>query len=116
MASSTFAQPRIYHPASNGLAEQFVQTFKRAMKSSEGEGKTLNRRLSQFLFSYRVSPQATTNTSPSELFLGQALWSRLDLLRLNYKSRVVSKQADQKLHHDRHSRPRRFTQGQAVMV
>ena len=86
------------------------------MKSSEGEGKTLNRRLSQFLFSYRVSPQATTNTSPSELFLGQALWSRLDLLRPNYKSRVVSKQADQKLHHDRHSRPRRFTQGQAVMV
>ena len=105
-----------YHPASNGLAERFVQTFKRAMKASEGEGKTLNQRLSQFLFSYRASPQATTNTSPSELFLGRALRTRLDLLRPNCQSRVVSKQADQKLHHDWRSRPRRFTQGQAVMV
>ena len=105
-----------YHPATNGLAERFVQTFKRAMKASEGEGKTLSQRLSQFLFSYRASPQATTNTSPSELFLGRTLRTRLDLLRPNCRSRVVSKQADQKIHHDRCSRPRSFVQGQAVMV
>ena len=30
-----------YHPSSNGLAERFVQTFKRAMKAGEKEGKTL---------------------------------------------------------------------------
>ena len=26
-----------YHPASNGLNERFIHTFKRAMKASEGE-------------------------------------------------------------------------------
>ena len=85
-----------YHPASNGLAERFVQTFKRAMKASEGEGRTLNQRLSQFLFSYRASPQATTTTSPSELFLGRTLRTKLDLLRPNCQSHVVSKQADKR--------------------
>ena len=44
------------HPASIGLTVWFVQTFKCAIKVSEVEGKTLNYRLSQFLFSYRASP------------------------------------------------------------
>ena len=92
-----------YHPSSNGLAERFVQTFKCAMKASDSEGKTLNQRLPQFLFTYRASPQATTNLSPSELFLGRPLRTKFDLLRPNSQSRVISKQADQKTHHDRHS-------------
>ena len=107
---------RPYHPSSNGLAERFVQTFIRAMKASEGEGKTLNQRLSQFLFMYWASPQATTNMSPSELFLGQPLRTRFDLLRPNSQSRVILKQADQKTHHDRHCKLHCFTQGQTGMV
>ena len=55
-----------YHPPSNGLAERFVQTFKRAMKAGEGDGKALNHRLSDFLFDYR-SEHATTAVSASEL-------------------------------------------------
>ncbi len=49
-----------YHPSSNGAVERLVQSFKRAMKSSEKEGTTLEQRLSNFLLSYRTTPHATT--------------------------------------------------------
>ena len=86
------------------------------MKAREGEGRTFNQRLSQFLFSYQVSPQATTNTFPSELFLWRALQTRLDLLRQNCQSRVVLKLTDKKAHHDHHSTLCGFLPGQTVMV
>ena len=57
-----------YHPSSNGLAERFVQTFKRAMRAGERDGKSLTHQLAEFLFSYRSSNHTTTNLSPSELF------------------------------------------------
>ena len=105
-----------YHPSSNGLAERFVQTFKRAMKASAEEPGFLNQRLNQFLFTYRSCPHATTNVSPSELFLGRALRTRFDLLKPDLKSKVLDKQAAQKSQHDKHSKTRCFTPGQAVMI
>ena len=44
-----------YHPASNGLAERCVQSFKSAMKS-ETEVKPLNIKLATFLLAYRNTP------------------------------------------------------------
>ena len=35
-----------YHPATNGVVERFVQTFKQAMKAGAGEGRSLQHRLS----------------------------------------------------------------------
>ena len=105
-----------YHPSSNGLAERFVQTFKRAMKAGEGDGKSLNHRLSDFLFDYRSSEHATTAVSPSELFFQRKLRTRFNLLRPDTKSVVTSKQADQKMGHDKHSKLRSLFPGQPVMV
>lgn len=51
-----------FHPSSNVLAERAVQTFKEGMKKVKGV--TLETRLSQFLFNYRITPHATTGVSP----------------------------------------------------
>ena len=105
-----------YHPSSNGLAERFVQTFKRAMKAGQNDEPSLSTRLSQFLLAYRSTPHATTNTTPGELFLQRKLRTRFDLLKPDLQSVVTTKQATQKKHHDQHSRLRQFSAGQLVMA
>ncbi len=55
-----------YHPATNGLAERGVGSFKSAMKS-ETEVKSLNLKLARFLLAYRNTPHSTTGEPPSQL-------------------------------------------------
>ncbi len=105
-----------YHPSSHGQAERFVQTFKRAMKAGAESSPALNTRLSQFLLSYQSIPHATTNISPSELFLKRKIHTRFDALKPDVQSRVEAKQDDQKKYHDQHCKPRQLTPGQTVMV
>ena len=105
-----------YHPSTNGLAERFVQTFKRAMKTSAQDEPNLSIRLSQFLLGYRSTLHATTNVSPGELFLQRKLRTRFDLLNPNIESVVKIKQSNQKTHHDKHVKQRHFSKGQLVMV
>ena len=105
-----------HHPASNGLAERFVQTLKRNLKATVKEGKAIHHRLSEFLFEYRATPHATTNVSPSELFLKRKLRTRFDLMLPNTREFVMSKQADQKQQHDQHTRPCFLFPGSLVMV
>ena len=104
-----------YHPSSNGAAERFVQTFKRAMKAGEGT-VPLSQRLSNFLLTYRSTPHATTNEAPSQLLMGRKIRTRLDLLRPDSAGHVSRKQAQQKADHDKHARSRELYMGQSVMV
>ena len=97
-----FSSP--YHPSSNGLAERFIRTFKRAMQAGERDGTSLHCRLAEFIFSYRYTVQANTNVSPSELFFQQKLRTQFDLLKPDTKGVVESKQANQKKRHDKHSK------------
>ena len=57
-----------YHPASNGEAERFVQTFKHAMKAATQDVGSLQAKLARFLFRYRSTPNSTTGVSPAKLF------------------------------------------------
>ena len=103
-----------YHPASNGLAEKAVQTFKAAMKKlSKG---SLEDRVMQFLFKYRITPQSTTGQSPSELLFGRRLRSHLDLLRPDLNSKVRSKQSSQKQAQDYYAQDRSFEVDDLVLV
>ena len=101
-----------YHPASNGLAERAVQTFKQGIKRLR-EG-TVETKLSCFLSQYRLTPHTTTGRSPAELLLGRQPRSRLDLLHPDVSGRVQESQARQQRAHDSHSRARAFQVGDRV--
>ena len=105
-----------YNPATNGLAERFIQTFKRAMKAGMRENVQLKQCLENFLLTYRTTPHATTKDTPCRLMMGRALRTRLDFLRPNLDSQVLRQQAQQKQYHDSHCRPRTLAVGDKVLA
>ena len=104
-----------YQPSSNGLVERFVRTFKEAMKSVAVDGRSTQQKLASFLLSYRSTPHATTNESPSMLFLRQQVRTKFDLLRPDMKKQVATKQSQQKTHHDAHAKLRELAVGDTVV-
>ena len=103
-----------YHPASNGLAERAVQTFKSGMKKLTSG--TLEARVARFLFNYRITPQTTTGVSPSELLFGRRLRCHLDVLHPNLEAKVRQNQYRQKDLHDFLARDRVLIEGDSVLV
>ena len=64
-----------YHPASNDLAKQAVQTLKVSMKQMQGESK-----VSCFLFKYRVTPHTVQLRCNFTLAREQFTRARIELL------------------------------------
>ena len=105
-----------YHPASNGQVERFIRTMKRSLRASEKDGRSLQHNLAEFLFTYRTTAHATTNATPSKLFLGRNPRTRFDFLRKRTKEAVRESQAEQKEIFDRRTRNRCFFPGAPVFV
>ena len=103
-----------YHPATNGLAEKAVQTFKMAMKKLTSG--SIQSRLQWFLSCCQITPHATTGRSPAELLMGRQLRSTLDLVHPDLNSTVRRKQERQKQGHDVHSKYRSFQMSEPVLI
>ena len=71
-----------YHPRSNGLAERFAGTLKRALKKASGT--PTDKALQQFLQVYRITPNPNPNTplsvSPAETMFARKIRSVFDKL------------------------------------
>ena len=103
-----------YHPATNGLAERFVQSFKRAVAAGSSSDP-VQAVADRFLLCYRNTPHPTTGEPPAVLLLGRMLRTRLDLLRPDRQGKVAASQAAQAKASNRQP-ARWFTQGMAVLV
>ena len=93
-----------YHLSSNRLAERAVQIFKRNMELQIAG--TLKAKPARFLFNYRTTPHSTTVKTPAQLFMGQKLKARLDLLHPDLQKKVERGVQRQKDSDDQHAEVR----------
>jgi transposase InsO family protein len=69
-----------YHPASNGLAENAVRTFKVSMEKAGRVSKDIHLNLARWLMHQRNTPHTTTNQTPAVMMLGRPTRTLLSLL------------------------------------
>ena len=105
-----------YHPATNGIAERFVQTFKKAILAGKGYARSSQHKLASFLLHYRSTPHSVTGVPPCVLLNNRQLKTVLDLLKPDIGRRVQEKQSSQKKAHDLHCRERLFEVGDLVVA
>lgn len=106
----------VYHPSSNGAAENAVNLCKRAMKKALRDGSDVDAALQSYLMMYRNVEHSSTGASPAMLLQRRTLRSRLDLLRSDrqVESRVHEAQRKQIAHSGGTARD--FSTGEKVWV
>ena len=71
-----------YHPASNGIAERFVRSFKEAMAKAAHTGQTDKAAaVRSFLRAYRWTPHTSTGLAPANMMLQHSVRTDLDRMR-----------------------------------
>ncbi|KYM96891.1 Uncharacterized protein K02A2.6 [Cyphomyrmex costatus] len=89
----SFSPP--YHPATNGAAENFIQTFKDKVHKIVKGGEKVETAVNMFLFDYRSIEHCTTRRSPAYLMYNRELRTWFDLLKPNVAETVDVKQRAQ---------------------
>ncbi len=85
------------------------------MKCQKQSTSELKTSMAKFLLAYRNTPHSTTGESPSVLFLGRPLRTRLGLVKSNLQMKVMNRQIDQ-AGRKGHSPTRQLAIGQTVMA
>ena len=106
--------PAPYHLSTNGLAERAVQTFKRAIERMHN--LPIQDRLSEFLLTYRLTPQTTMGVAPAELLMDRRPLSLFDYLIPDLSPEVQYRQFKQKLLHYSSKSVRNFEVGDSVFA
>ena len=104
-----------YHPATNGIAERFVQTFKQALPVALTEKKTISRKLPSFLLAYGTTQHALTGEAPTVFLMGRNRRTRFNILKPYVWKRMEEKQQDQELRSS-HDHTRELHIGQPVVA
>ena len=86
----TFSPP--YHPATNGVAENFVGIFKDKVNKIVKGGRSLEDAINIFLFDYRSVAHSTTGRSLASLIFKREIRTRFDVLRPSIEHTVYDKQ------------------------
>ena len=68
---------------------QSVANYEAILKAGLSQGIPVEQTLMKFLLHYRITPHAVTGASPSSLFLGRNIRTRLDLLHPDIESRIL---------------------------
>ena len=84
--------------------------------SADDLASSIQRRIQNFLLSYRSTPHATTGSSPAKLFLQRELPTRLSLVTSDIGSRVASQQDKIKCNHDKFAKFREIAVGDCVLA
>ncbi|XP_064477677.1 uncharacterized protein K02A2.6-like [Ornithodoros turicata] len=106
------ARSYVWWPNIDRDISAFVQTLESSLKSMQGEG-SIHENLAKFLIAYRTCPH-TTGETPSKLFLGREIRTRLSLIRTSVQYSIRDKQ--DKLCERNHGREHYFELGQHVSV
>ncbi|XP_040168903.1 uncharacterized protein K02A2.6-like isoform X1 [Anopheles arabiensis] len=98
-----------FHPQSNGLAERFVDTFKRALKNITAGGETLEEAIDTFLLCYRSTPcrSSPEGKSPAEHIYKRPIRTALELLRPPSSSHKVHDNKQEKQFNLKHGAKKR---------
>lgn len=103
-----------FHSQSNGQAERFVDTLKRALKKMDDIG--IEDALQTFLYTYRYTPNKSVQDgkSPAEAMIGRKLRTSMDLLRPSQQYFRVNTQQDEQYNRAHSSQERWFKPGDEV--
>jgi transposase InsO family protein len=105
-----------YVPQSNGQAERFVDTFKRAFTKLKEEGETpQDLMVETFLATYRSIPNPTLDGKcPAELFIGRKPRTSIDLLKPPVLPTERNFKMEQQFNRKHGAKPREFDIGATV--